>query len=202
METVGAPMYEFHQPKFVGSRLVRCRLEERELAFEVEGELPLRIPYQDITAVHLSGQAHGRNEALLTVREFRCRVMAGQQEVVIPNRSDRGVGHRYRYENQAFRSFVHELHCRLLPFREKVQFRSGHNLYFRLTVAASALAAIVIPFRLHTYEGHMALGVAIYLSAVAGLSMAASRLRPRSYSPTEIPENLLPEGKDRRGFLA
>jgi hypothetical protein len=202
MVTVNAPIYEFHQPGFLGSRLVRCRLEGGELTVEVKGKQPLRVPYQDITAVYLSSRAHGRNEVMMQIRDFRCRVTAHRQVVEITNRSKRGVGYPYHYENHAFNSFVHELHSRLLPFKERVKFRSGHKLYFRLTVATSAMAAIVLPFRLHTYEGHLALGIAIYLSVVTGLSMTASRLRPRSYLPTEIPENLLPSGKDHRGFLA
>jgi len=202
METAGAPIYEFHEPKFLGSRLLRCSLEENELVLDVEGKPPLRVPYHDITSVHLAGQPHGRNEALLAVREFRCRVTAGQEVVEITNRSDRGVGHRYQYQNEAFRRFVHQLHDRLVPFQERIQFRSGHKLYFRLTVAVSALAAIVLPFRLYTYEGRVVYGLAVYMSVVVGFSIAAARLRPRSYSPTEIPGNLLPAGKDHRGFVA
>jgi hypothetical protein len=202
METAGAPTYEFHEPKFLGSRLLRCSLEENALIVDVEGKPPRRVPFHEITAVHLSGQPHGRNEALLAVRDFRCRVTAGHDKVEITNRSDRGVGHRYQYQNEAFRRFVHQLHDRLLPFQQRIRFCSGHKLYFRLTVAASALAAVVLPFRLHTYEGRMVYGLAIYMSVVVGASMAAARLRPRSYSPTEIPENLLPAGKDHRGFVA
>jgi hypothetical protein len=202
MVIVDAPIYEFHQPGFLGSRLVRCRLEDGELIVDVEGSGQLRVPYQDITAVHLSSRSHGRNEAVMQIRDFRCRVTAGRQVVEITNRSDRGVGHPFLYENHAFNSFVRELHRRLLPFQERVQFRSGHDLYFGLAVAAGALAAILGPFGLVSYEDHLAFGIATYLSAVAGLFVAASRLRPRSYPPTKIPENLLPAGENHRGLMA
>lgn len=202
MVTVAMPIYEFHQPGFWGSRLVRCCLEDAELIVDVEGKRPLRILYQDITAVHLSSRAHGRNEAVMQVRDFRCRVTARRQVVEITNRSDRGVGRSYQYENHAFNNFVHELHRRLLPFQERVQFRSGHNLYFWLAVAAGALTAILAPFRLASYEDHLAFGIATYLSAVTGIFVAACRLRPRSYPPTKIPEKLLPAGEDHRGLMA
>jgi hypothetical protein len=200
--TAETPSYEFHQPGFWGSRLVRCRLEDGELIVEVEGKPPLSIPYHDVTAVQLSSRAHGRNEALMQVRDFRCRVTAGRQVVEITNRSDRGVGHRYRYENRAFRSFVNELHRRLLPFQDRVRFHSGHKLYFGLVAGLGTLAAILAPFRLASYEDHLAFGIATYLAAVTGLWVAASQLRPRSYSPTKIPEGLLPAGESHPGFIA
>jgi len=202
MVTVAMPIYEFHQPGFWGSRLVRCCLEDAELIVDVEGKRPLRVPYQDITAVHLSSRAHGRNEAVMQVRDFRCRVTARRQVVEITNRSDRGVGRSYLYENHAFNSFVHELHRRLLPFQKRVQFRSGHNLYFWLVVAVGVLTAFLAPFRLASYGDHLALGIATYLSAVMGLLVAASRLRPRSYPPTQIPEKLLPAGENHGGLIA
>jgi hypothetical protein len=201
MVTVDVPIYEFHQPGFVGSRLVRCLLEDGELIVEVEGKRPLKVPYQDITAVHLSSRAHGRNQAVMQVRDFRCRVTARRQVVEITNRSDHGIGRSYRYENQVFNAFVREFHRRLLPFQELVQFRSGHNLCFRLVMAVGGLAAIIAPFRLASYEDHVALGIATYLSAVIGLFVAASRLRPRNYQPAKIPEGLLPAGEDYGGIL-
>ena len=201
MVTVNPPIYESHQPGFWGSRLVRCWLEDGELIVDVEGKRPLRVPYQDITAVHLSSRAHGRNEAVMQVRDFRCRVTARRQVIEITNRSDRGVGHPYQYENHAFNSFVRELHRRLLPFQERVQFRSGHDRYFGLAVAAGALMAILAPFRLVAYDDHLALGVATYLTAVTGLFAAACRLRPRRYTPTQIPEKLLPAGEKHRGLI-
>lgn len=106
------------------------------------------------------------------------------------------------YENRAFGSFVRELHHRLLPFQERVQFRSGNAWYFWLALGAGALTAVVAPFRLASYEDHLALGLATYLSAVIGLLVAASRLRPRSYRPTDIPEKLLPTGEDHSGLIA
>jgi hypothetical protein len=202
MVTVDAPIYEFHQPGFWGSRLVRCRLEDGELIVDVKGSGQLTVPYQDITDVHLSSRSHGRNEAAMQTRDFRCRVTARRQVFEITNRSDRGVGHPYQYENHAFNSFVHELHRRLLPFQERVQFRSGHDLYFWLAGAACVLTAILAPFRLASYEDHLAFGIATYLSAVMGLLVATSRLRPRSYPPTKIPEELLPTGGNHRGLIA
>jgi len=202
MVTVDMPTYEFHQPGFLGSRLVRCRLEDGELIVEVEGKQPRSVPYQDIRAVHLSSRAHGRNEAVMQVRDFRCRVTASRQVAEITNRSDRGVGHPYQYENQAFNSFVRELHRRLLPFQKRVQFRSGHDVYFWLVVAVGVLTAVLAPFRLASYGDHLALGIATYLSAVIGLLVAASRLRPRSYPPTQIPEWLLPAGENHGGLIA
>lgn len=200
--TVDAPIYEFHQPGFWGSRLVGCRLEADALLVNIEGKRPLRVPYQNITAVHLSSRAHGRNAAVMQARDFRCRVTARRQVVEITNRSDRGVGRPHLYENQEFNSFVHELHRRLLPFQERVRFRSGHHLYFGLAVTAGALTAILAPFRLVSYENHLAFGIATYLSAVTGLLVAAWRLRLRSYSPTTIPEKLLPAAENHRGFMA
>jgi hypothetical protein len=200
--TVDAPIYEFHQPGFWGSRRVRCSLGEGELIVDVEGKQPLHIPYEDVTAVHLSSRAHGRNEAVMQARDFRCRVTARGQAVEITNRSDPGVGRRYRYANQAFGSFVHELHRRLSPFHERIQFRSGHGLYFWLTVGAGVLTAILGPFRLASYGDHLGFGIAVYLSAVIGLLVAAGRLRPRSYSPKDIPDKLLPAGEDQRGLIA
>ena len=202
MVTVDTPIYEFHQHGFWGSRLVRCGLEDGELTVEVEGKRTLRVPYQDISAVHLSSRAHGRNEAVMQVRDFRCRVTARRQVVEITNRSDRGVGHSYEYENHAFNNFVQELHRRLLPFQERVQFRSGHYLYFGLVVAAGAMTAILAPFRLASYADHLAFGIATYLSAVTGLFVAGCRLRPRSYEPMKIPEKLLPSGENHRGIMA
>jgi len=202
MLTVDPPSYEFHEPKFWGSRRICCSLEASELVVEVEGKPPVRVLYQDITVVHLSSRAHGRNEAVMDVRDFRCQVIARRRSVEITNRSDRGVGRRYVYENQAFNTFVRELHRRLLPFQERVQFRAGHSLYFWLAVGAGALTAILAPFRLASYDGHLAVGIGIYLSAVTGLIVAAYRLRPSSYAPTRIPEGLLPAGEDRRGFMA
>jgi hypothetical protein len=138
----------------------------------------------------------------MQVRDFRCQVTARRQVVEITNRSDRGVGHPYVYENHAFNRFVRELHRRLLPFQERIQFRSGHDLYFELAGAAGALTAILGPFGLASYEDHLAFGIATYLSAVTGLFVAASRLRPRRYPPTKIPEKLLPAGENHRGLMA
>lgn len=197
-----APIYEFHQPRFWGSRLVRCSLEDSGLIMDIEGKRTLRVPYQDITSVHLSSRAHGRNEAVMEVCDFRCMVTARRQVVEITNRSDHGVGHRYLYKNQTFNIFVREFHRRLLPFRECVKFRSGHYWYFVLALATGALTAIVGPFRLTSYQDHLAFGITIYLSAVIGCFVAAYRLRPRSYQPTDIPENLLPSGEDHKGLMA
>jgi hypothetical protein len=202
MVTDNAPVYEFHQPGFWGSRLVRCQLEDGELTVEVEGKRPLGVPYQDITGVHLSSRAHGRNEAVMQVRDFRCRVTASRQVVEMTNRSDRGVGHPYLYQNHAFNSFVHELHRRLLPCQERVHFRAGRERYFWLAVAAGALTAVLAPSRLASCGDHLALGIAAYLSAVTGLFVAACRLRPRSYAPTKIPEELLPAGENHQGVMA
>jgi hypothetical protein len=202
MVTVDATTYEFQQPKLLGSRLIRCTLDDAALIMEVEGGRSLRLPYQDITAVHLSGRAHGRNEAVMQVRDFCCRVTAHRQVVEITNRSDRGVGHRYVYENQAFNRFVRELHRRLLPFQDGVRFRSGHRLYFYLVAALAALTVVVGPFRLASYPEHLGLGIATYLSAVIGLFVAAARLRPRGYPPTNIPETLLPANQDHKGLMA
>jgi hypothetical protein len=200
--TLDAPVYEFHRPRLWGSRLVRCALDDGNVTVEVEGKQPLRIPYQEITAVHLSARSHGRNEAAMQVRDFRCRVTAGRQSVEITNRSDRGVGHRFQYQNQAFNAFVRELHRRLLPHGNPIQFRSGHSLSFGLVVALGALTAIIAPFRLVSYEGHLALGIATYSSAVLGLLVAARRLRPRSYPPANIPDKLLPKDQDSSGLWA
>lgn len=200
--TLDAPTYEFHQPKLWGSRRVRCTLDDVSLTVDVDGKQPSKIPYQEITAVHLSSRAHGRNEAVMQARDFRCGVTARGQGAEITNRSDRGVGHRYQYQNQAFCGFVRELHRRLLPFGDRIQFRSGHNLYFGLVMALGALTAIVAPFRLASYEDHLVLGVATYLSALIGLFLAANRLRPRSYTPTDISDKLLPAGKDHSGLVA
>jgi hypothetical protein len=200
--TLDAPTYEFHQPKLWGSQPVRCTLDDGSLTVEVDGKPSLKIPYQEITAVHLSSRAHGRNEAVMQARDFRCRVSARGQDVEITNRSDRGVGHRYQYQNQAFNGFVRELHRRLLPLGDRIQFRSGHKLYFGLVTALGALTAIVAPFRLASYEDHLAFGIATYLSALIGLLVAAGRLRPRSYTPKDIPDKLLPSGEDHRGLVA
>jgi hypothetical protein len=199
---IDAPTYEFQQPGFWGSRRVRCVLGEGELRVDVEGKPPLHVPYQDVTTLHLSSRAHGRNEAVLSARDFRCRVITRGQGVEITNRSDPGVGRRYQYANQAFRSFVQELHRRLAPFHEHIQFRTGHRLTFWLTVAAVALTAVLGPFRLASYDDHLGFGIAVYLSAVIGLVVAARRLRPRSYAPTSIPEGLLPAADDHSGVLA
>jgi hypothetical protein len=75
-------------------------------------------------------------------------------------------------------------------------------MYFGITVAAGALTAILAPFRLASYADHLAFGIATYLSAVIGLFVAASRLRPRRYEPMKIPEKLLPAGEDYRGVMA
>jgi hypothetical protein len=200
--TVVAPAYEFHRAGFLGSRRVRCSLEDGELIVDVEGERPLSVPYRDITAVQLSSRAHGRDESVMQVRDFRCRVTAGRQVVEITNRSDRGVGHRYQYQNRAFSSFVRELHHRLLPFQKGIRFRSGHSLYFGLAVAFVALTAVIAPFRLASCEEHLVWGIATYLSALTGLLVAIGRLRPRSYPPADIPEKLLPAGEDHRGLMA
>lgn len=200
--TLDAPVYEFHQPKLWGSRLVRCTLDDGNVIVTVEGKQPLRLPYQEITAVNLSSRAHGRNEAVMQVRDFRCRVTARRQSVEITNRSDRGVGHRLQYQNQAFNAFVRELHRRLVPFEDQIHFRSGHNLFFGLVVALAALTAIIAPFRLASYEGHLGFGIATYLSAVLGLFVAASRLRPRTYPPSNLPEKLLPADQDFGGLVA
>jgi hypothetical protein len=202
MVTVDAPTYEFHQPKLWGSLVVRCTLDDGALIVVVDGNPSPRFSYQDITAVHLSSRAHGRNEAVMQVRDFRCRVTARGQVVEITNCSDRGVGHRFQYQNQAFSSFVRELHQRLLPFQKSVQFRSGHAWYFRLAAAAGALTAVIAPFRLASYEDHLAFGIATYLSAVIGLWVTAARLRPRNYPPKDIPATLLPAGEDRGGVVA
>jgi hypothetical protein len=200
--TANAPTYEFRQAGFIGSCLVRCRLEDDDLTVEIEGKPPVRVPCRDIVAVHLSRRAHGRNEAVLTARDFRCRVTARRQVVEITNRSDPGVGRPYEYQNRAFNSFVHELHCRLLPFQEHVRFRSGHELYYRLVLVAGAAIAILFPFRLASYGQHLGFGIAVCVAAVAGLLVAGRRLRPRTYAPASIPAELLPPGEDHRGILA
>jgi hypothetical protein len=69
-------------------------------------------------------------------------------------------------------------------------------------VALRALTAIIAPFRLVSYEEHLGFGIARYLSAVVGLFVAASQLRPRSYSPTTVPEKLLPTDQDFGGLVA
>jgi hypothetical protein len=193
--------YEFHQPGFLRGRRVRCSLGESELTIEWEGKPPVRIAYQALTAVRLSSRAHGRNEAAMRVRDFRCQVSAPGQVVEITNRSDPGVGRAFRYANHAFGGFVRELHHRLGPFQARIRFRSGDDRSFRLAVGAGMLVAVLGPFRLASYPD-LAFGVAIYLSALAGLFLAARRLRPRGYSPTNLPDHLLPAGEDERGFLA
>lgn len=165
---IAAPIYEFHQPKLWGSRLVRCMLDDGSMAVEVEGKQPVEIPYQEITAIHLSSRAHGRNEAVMQVRDFRCRVTARGQSVEITNRSDRGVGHRFQYQNQAFNAFVRELHRRLLPFGNHILFRSGHNLSFGLVLALGALTAIIAPFRLASRQGAPALVDSLFSSIIRG----------------------------------
>jgi hypothetical protein len=197
-----APTYEFRQAGFIGRRLVCCHLEHGDLTIQLEGKQLVSIPYQDITEVSLSSRAHGRNEAVLQVRDFRCQVTARRQVVEITNRSDPGVGRPYEYQNHSFNSFVYELHRRLEPFQDRVHFRSGRQLYYRLTLAADAVFAVVGPFRLDSYGSHLAFGIAVYLSVVAGLLVAARRLRPRLYAPMSIPAELLPPEKNHRGIMA
>ena len=194
--------YEFRQAGLIGSRLLRCRLEDDALTVETEGKPPVKIRCDDIIDVRLSSRAHGRNGALLEVRDFRCRVSGRRQAVEITNRSDPGVGHSYEYQNRAFDSFVRELHRQLLPFKDRIHFCSGHKLYHRLVQATSAAIAILFPFRLASYGDHAVYGIVLCLSAVMALLVAAHRLRPRSYSPTSIPAELLPPEQDGRGSMA
>jgi len=196
------PTYEFREAGFIGSKLVRCWLEHTDLIIEFDGKRAVRIPYQDITGVHLSNRAHGRNEAMLRVHDFRCRVTALRRVVEITNRSDPGVGLPFKYQNHAFNSFLQELHLRLLPFKDHVQFRSGHRWYYRLALAAAMVTAILGPLNLASYGNRVAYGIAIFLAVIAASLFAACRLRPRYYEPTRIPPELLPADEDHRGVLA
>ena len=202
MDPIDPTVYEYRVPRLVGSRRVRCSLEEGALVFDVEGKRHLSMAYHDVTAVRLLARDE-RNEAVARIREFCCRVIAGDQVFEITNCSDPGVGHLYRYENRAFNAFVRELHRRLLPFRTGVKFRTGHALHYWLTVVFGMVAAIYLPGRIHSdYHGlERASQYTKYLVAVAGLHLATRRLRPRGYPPEDIPKELLPPEKDHSGLM-
>jgi hypothetical protein len=203
MDPIDPTVYEYRTPRFVGSRRVRCSLEEGALVLDVEGKRHLSMAYHDITAVRLLARSHGTNEALGRIREFCCRVIGGGQVVEITNCSNPGVGHLYRYENRAFNAFVRELHRRLLPFRSGVKFRTGHALYYWLAVVAAIVCAIYAPGKIDSeYHGLERSSHHIYnWVAAAGFAYAARRLRPRSYPPEDIPKKILPPEKDHRTLM-
>ena len=203
MDPIDPTVYEYRVPRFVGSRRVRCSLEEGALVLDVEGKRHLSMAYHDITAVRLLARSHGTNEALGRIREFCCRVIGGGQVVEITNCSNPGVGHLYRYENRAFNAFVRELHRRLLPFRSGVKFRTGHALYYWLAVVAAIVCAIYAPGKIDSeYHGLERSSHHIYnWVAAAGFAYAARRLRPRSYPPEDIPKKILPPEKDHRTLM-
>ncbi len=161
-----------------------------ELAIHPHGETEQRFPLSAVRKVHLKfhrTKQRGYHQCRITLENGQTFFLQDLHWAGFAKFEDRGA---------TYTPFVLALHQALLPYRDRVQFKSGSLASFLMALLMTPVIGGVLVFALLAQFWLAATGLAVVLFTVLSLLPSS---RPRTYPPESPPEGLLPKVSRRGG---
>lgn len=185
------PTYYTYKPALVGASSA-FQLEDATIAWDRAGTV-VRVPYRDIRRVRLAFRP-------MTMQPYRFMTeiwSIGGTKLTIGSCSLKSVIEQPRHDVE-YNAFLAELHRRLVPFRDEIQFQTGSPfLLYWIGVAvftALCISAIGLIFRALQIEAWLG---AAFVAGMLGIFLWQTggflrRNKPGVYTPDQIPAHALP----------
>jgi len=185
------PTYYAYKPALVGASSA-FQLEDDAIAWDRGGTV-VRVPYRDIRRVRLAFRP-------MTMQPYRFMTeiwSVGGVKLAIGSCSLKSVIEQPRHDVE-YNAFLTELHRRLVPLRNGIQFQTGSPFVLYWTgvavFAALCISAVGLIFRALEIEAWLG---AAFVAGMLGIFLWQTggflrRNKPGVYAPDQIPAHALP----------
>lgn len=190
---------ELVQRRHLFHKMETLILGDGAIRVERDGQTVTSIPYEQVTSVHLAFQ--GANHCGEAIPAYACWIRSGYgDKLKLQNIRFERPGEMSAHD-APYTEFVRALHEKLLPWRDRIRFLAGSNLYYWMGwmgLAFALLLLLMLPVLFFVDGGGTILlrkaWVFFMIPTLVAGSFLPLILRGRSapYDPEEIPKEHLP----------
>jgi hypothetical protein len=142
------------------------------------------LPYKNITAIHLSFEP-----TKYYINIYKCAIIAKNRSFTLSNRRYISIGN-FDYQSADYTTFVRALHTNLT--QQNTEFTCGKNKSrYWLELPIAIIGFSILFFTISAYATPI-VGVLFLAIILYKLVPYYKRNKPKTYTPNNLPTNLLP----------